>query len=315
MPSVVDALGTEIELASSPRRIVSLVPSFTELVAALRLSKRLVGVTRFCTDPAEVTAAIRKVGGTKNPDIERIIGLEPDIVLANREENREDDVLALRDAGLAVYVGDVRTAAQVREEIGRLATFLGAVSLKQTRALDEALEEHEHLNRLRPRVRVACLIWRNPYMAAGGDTYIGDLLRLGGGTNVFETRRSADRYPRTTLAELAELAPDLILLPDEPLPLRQASPRGAARPAPHPRGPGRPRASLRRPVAHLGGASVPPQRSAKSPTCSKAAAPIGAANTISTSPRCRPASTCASTTRTPSSRPHHYGSSVTEQLC
>ena len=137
-------------------------------------------------------------------------------MLANREENREEDVLALRDAGLAVYVGDVRTAAQVREEIGRLAAFLGAVSLKQTRPLDEALEEHEHLNRLRPRVRVACLIWRNPYMAAGGDTYIGDLLRLAGGTNVFETHRSTDRYPRTTLAELAELAPDLILLPDEP---------------------------------------------------------------------------------------------------
>ena len=216
MPSAVDGLGTEIELASTPRRIVSLVPSFTELTAALRLSKRLVGVTRFCTDPPEVTAPIRKVGGTKNPDIERIIGLEPDIVLANREENREEDVLALRDAGLAVYVGDVRTAAQVREEIARLGGLLSAVTLSQTRPLDEALEEHEHLNRLRPRVRVACLIWRNPYMAAGGDTYIGDLLRLAGGTNVFETHRSADRYPRTTLAELAELAPDVILLPDEP---------------------------------------------------------------------------------------------------
>ena len=233
MPSAVDGLGTEIELAAAPRRIVSLVPSFTELAAALRLSKRLVGVTRFCTDPPEVTAPIRKVGGTKNPDIERIIGLEPDIVLANREENREEDVLALRDAGLTVYVGDVRTAAQVREEIVRLGALLSAVTLQQTRPLDEALEEHEHLNRLRPRVRVACLIWRNPYMAAGGDTYIGDLLRLAGGTNVFETHRSADRYPRTTLAELADTGARRDPAARRALPLRQTSPRRAARPAPH----------------------------------------------------------------------------------
>ena len=216
MPSAVDALGVEIALPSAPRRIVSLVPSFTELAAALRLGRRLVGVTRFCTDPPEVVAPVRKVGGTKNPDIERIIGLAPDIVLANREENREEDVAALREAGLAVYVGDVRSPADVRGEIERVAQLLGTVSLQQTRPLDEALEEQEHLNRLRPRVRAACLIWRNPYMAAGGDTYIGGLLRDAGGVNVFETHRSGERYPRITLAELIEAAPELLLLPSEP---------------------------------------------------------------------------------------------------
>ena len=216
MPSAVDALGVEIALDSAPRRIVSLVPSFTELAAALRLGRRLVGVTRFCTDPPEVVAPVRKVGGTKNPDIERIISLAPDIVLANREENREEDVAALREAGLAVYVGDVRSPADVRGEIERVAQLLGTVSLQQTRPLDEALEEHEHLNRLRPRVRAACLIWRNPYMAAGGDTYIGGLLRDAGGVNVFETHRSGERYPRITLAELIEAAPELLLLPSEP---------------------------------------------------------------------------------------------------
>ncbi len=216
MPSAVDALGTEIALDNPPRRIVSLVPSFTELAAALRLGKRLVGVTRFCTDPPEVTAPIRKIGGTKNPNLERVIGLQPDIVLANREENREEDVAALRAAGLAVYVGDVRTAAQVRGEIERVSTLLAAVPLQQTKPIEAALEEHEHLNRLRPKVRAACLIWRNPYMAAGDDTYIGDLLRVGGGTNVFESHPSGERYPRTSLAELAALAPDVLLLPSEP---------------------------------------------------------------------------------------------------
>lgn len=216
MPSATDALGTEITLESAPRRIVSLVPSFTELTAALRLGKRLVGVTRFCTDPPEVAGPVRKVGGTKNPDIERIIGLAPDIVLANREENREEDVAALRAAGLAVYVGDIRSAEQVGEEIQRVAALLGAVAIQQTRAIDEALDEHAHLNRVRPLVRTACLIWRNPYMAAGGDTYIGGLLRSAGGINVFERHRGDARYPRVTLAELAEAAPDVILLPSEP---------------------------------------------------------------------------------------------------
>ena len=216
MPSAVDALGVEIALPSAPRRIVSLVPSFTELAAALRLGRRLVGVTRFCTDPPEVVAPVRKVGGTKNPDIERIISLAPDIVLANREENREEDVAALREAGLAVYVGDIRSAAQVGEEIQRVAALLGAVAIQQTRAIDEALDEHAHLNHVRPLVRAACLIWRNPYMAAGGETYIGDLLRSAGGINVFERHRGDARYPRVTLAELAEAAPDVILLPSEP---------------------------------------------------------------------------------------------------
>ena len=216
MPSATDALGTEIALEGAPRRIVSLVPSFTELVAELRLGRRLVGVTRFCTDPPEVVQPVRKVGGTKNPNVERIIGLAPDLVLANREENREEDVAALRAADVPVYVGDVRTAAQVREEIERVARLLGAVSLQQTRAITDALEEHEHLNRVRPAVRVACLIWRNPFMAAGGDTYIGDLLRAAGGVNVFEGRERGERYPRVTLGGLAEASPEVILLPSEP---------------------------------------------------------------------------------------------------
>ena len=216
MPSATDALGTEIALEGAPRRIVSLVPSFTELVAELRLGRRLVGVTRFCTDPPEVVQPVRKVGGTKNPNVERIIGLAPDLVLANREENREEDVAALRAADVPVYVGDVKTAAQVREEIERVARLLGAVSLQQTRAIEEALEEHAHLNRVRPMVRVACLIWRNPFMATGGDTYIGDLLRAAGGVNVFEGRDGGERYPRVTLGELAEASPEVILLPSEP---------------------------------------------------------------------------------------------------
>ncbi len=220
MPSVVDATDTEIDLERPAREIVSLVPSFTELVCSMRLGNRLVGVTKFCVEPAEVTNAIRKVGGTKNPDVERIIGLKPQLVLANREENNEEDVVALRDAGLNVYVGEVRTADEAKAEIENVARLVGGITLKIGDGLEEALEEQRHIQRLRPRVRAAALIWRNPYMAASGDTYIGDLLRVCGAINVCE-ESARGRYPRLRLTDLIELDPEVILLPSEPYRFRE----------------------------------------------------------------------------------------------
>ena len=221
MATVVDATGTEITLPQPARSVVSLVPSFTEMVCALRLGSRLVGVTRFCVEPAEEVAPIRKVGGTKNPDVEQIVRLEPQLVLANREENREEDVVALRQAGLTVYVGEVRTVEESAAELDRVAKLLGGISLKLAASTNDALEEQRHLERLRPRVRAACLIWRNPYMAAGGETYIGDLLRVCGGINVFEQLGADGRYPRIGLKDLIAADPEVLLLPSEPYRFRE----------------------------------------------------------------------------------------------
>ena len=220
MPSVIDATETEVNLERPARSVVSLVPSFTELVCEMRLAQRLVGVTRFCVEPAELVKPIRKVGGTKNPEIERIIRLAPELVLANREENNEDDVSALREAGLSVYVGDVRTAEQSGEEIGRVGQLIGGISQKLSGAVEEAIEEQRHLSRMRPRVRTLALIWRNPWMACSGDTYIGDILRQCGAINVCEDS-SRGRYPRLQLTELIELDPEVILLPSEPYRFRE----------------------------------------------------------------------------------------------
>ena len=221
MPSVTDATDTEVNLERPARTVVSLVPSITELVCELRMASRLIGVTRFCVEPADVVRAIRKVGGTKNPDIERIIGLQPELVLANREENREEDVHALREAGIDVYVGEVCTAEQSLAEIERIGQLLGGITMKTAESGKEAIEEQRHLERLRPRVRAAALIWRNPYMSASGDTYIGDLLRVCGGINVCEEMPSRGRYPRLSLSELVELDPEVILLPSEPYRFRE----------------------------------------------------------------------------------------------
>ncbi len=186
----------------------------------MRLGSRLVGVTKFCVEPPEVTTAIRKVGGTKNPDVERIIALNPHLVLANREENNEEDVAELRKAGLNVYVGDVRSAEEAKDEIEKVARLVGGITLKIGDGLEEALQEQRHVQRLRPRVRAAALIWRNPFMAASGDTYIGDLLRVCGATNVCE-ESTRGRYPRLQLTELIDLDPEVILLPSEPYRFRE----------------------------------------------------------------------------------------------
>ena len=220
MPSVIDATNTEIVLDRPAREVVSLVPSLTELVCSMRLGSRLVGVTKFCVEPAEIVTPIRKVGGTKNPEVERIIRLNPQLVLANREENREEDVLALRAAGLDVYVGEVRTAEEARSELDKIGRLLGGISMKTTEAIAEALEEQRHMQRMRPRVRAAALIWRNPYMAASGDTYIGDLLRTSGAINVCEDA-GRGRYPRLQLSDLIALDPEVILLPSEPYRFRE----------------------------------------------------------------------------------------------
>ena len=217
MPTVEDARDVKVTLEQRPQRIVSLVPSVTECVAQLVGPARLVGITKFCTEPQDAVPAIRKVGGTKDPDIEAIAALGPDIVLANQEENREEDVAALEAAGLPVYVGYPRTVRDSVDEVGRIATLLqSGQSRRWTKELEGEVGRQERLNKKRPRVRVFCPIWRRPYMAVGGDTYAGDVLRLAGGENVFESHPLGNRYPQVDLAELATADPEVILLPDEP---------------------------------------------------------------------------------------------------
>lgn len=217
MPTVQDARGVELMLDQRPQRIVSLVPSVTESVALLTDPTRLAGITKFCTEPRDAVPAIRKVGGTKDPDIEAIVALSPDLVLANREENREEDVAALEAAGLPVYVGYPRTVRDSVDEIGRIARLLHSVqSRRWTKTLEAEIVRQDRLSATRPRVRVFCPIWRRPYMAVGGDTYAGDVIRLAGGENVFESHVRSDRYPQVDLNEVATVDPEVILLPDEP---------------------------------------------------------------------------------------------------
>ena len=203
-----DDLGHPYAAAGPARRVVSLVPSLTEAIASVR-PEALVAATQWCTHPARLD--VPRVRGTKNPDTRAIAGLEPDLVVANKEENRELDVRRLREAGVPVWVTDVETVPQGIAALERL--FDLALGWERPGWLAEA-------RRLwcgsPPPVtrRVAVAVWRDPWMVVGGRTFTGDLVRRLGWDNVFgECDR---RYPTVEPADLDCCGADAVLLPDEP---------------------------------------------------------------------------------------------------
>jgi ABC-type Fe3+-hydroxamate transport system substrate-binding protein len=187
--------------------VVSLVPSLTEAVAATDAGL-LVGATDFCTHPAGLGVA--RVGGTKWPDLDRVLAARPDLVLANAEENRDEDVAALRAAGVAVWVTAPATVAQALDSLARLCVLLGAPDPGWLAAARAAWDDPPRL----PDVRAVVPIWRRPWMVLGRDTFAGDVLARLGVVNVFAG--SADRYPRLARDEPAGVAAELVVLPDEP---------------------------------------------------------------------------------------------------
>ena len=217
-----DDLGDEVVRASPVERVVSLVPNLSELLWSWGLADRLVGVTEWCVAPPDGFPRAHRVRGTKTPDVAAIVALAPDLVLANEEENRQLDVERLRAAGLAVHVTRVRTLAALPDSLHRLASALAVPDAADqlVAAIATALAESEPPRRRRT---AACAIWRDDPAQGGDDegwwllgraTYAGDLLdRVG----VEVLPADADgRYPRRSFAELRALAPELVLLPDEP---------------------------------------------------------------------------------------------------
>lgn len=235
-----DALGRQVRVRRNPQRLVSLVPSITEALFSFGQGPQIVGITDYCTEPATEVRHKTTVGGTKNPDLERILAMAPDLVFAVEEENRRQDVEQLEAAGIAVYVFEPRTVRDGIDLLWRLAELLGCRA--EVAALLEAIEaDYADTQRLvagRRRVRVFCPIWKDPYMTINAGTYVHDVLWVCGGDNIFAPRQrrfplAADlgqrpeqhgaryaqrdrRYPRVTLAEMAALQPEVILLPDEP---------------------------------------------------------------------------------------------------
>lgn len=209
----VDQLGRLIEFNFPPQRIISLVPSQTELLLDLGLDERVVGVTKFCVHPKDRVRAKAKIGGTKKFQFDIIDSLQPDLILGNKEENYEDGIKRLA-ADYPVWMSDVagwESAMEMILSIGDLVDERRSAA----RLVREIRQGFEKVKLFAP-ARTLYLIWRNPWMAAGKNTFIDTVLSKIGLVNCLHH----ERYPELSWGEIKDLSPEIILLPSEPFPFQ-----------------------------------------------------------------------------------------------
>lgn len=199
----------------TPKRIISLVPSLTELVFDLDLENKLVGRTRFCVHPKEKVEEVPIVGGTKNPRLDKIRDIDPDYIIANKEENRPQDIKSLME-NFEVNVTNIATIEDAIITIHELGQVFDRedVANKLISDIQQRLEERPD----EPELRTAYMIWKDPWMSVGHDTYIHDVLEHWNLPNVFSDQT---RYPEFDLRKLKQYNPDLVLLSSEPYPFKE----------------------------------------------------------------------------------------------
>ena len=218
MPSVTDDRGRVLDLSAPAQRVVSLVPSSTETLAHLLGPDAVVGVTRFCTHPADRIAGWPKVGGTKDVETDRVVALAPDLVVANAEENSRE-IFAALDPLVPLYVAFPRTVDQAVDDLVRLGELVGAPERAAAWAAEIRASRADLATVARP-FTYAYLIWRGPWMSINQDTFIDAMLAEAGGANAFADADA--RYPTVSAADLVAADPDVVLLASEPFPFKAA---------------------------------------------------------------------------------------------
>lgn len=215
MPIFHDQLGREINLQSVPRRIISVVPSQTELLFYLGLKEEVLGITKFCIHPADKFKSTTKIGGTKQLDIAKIQSLKPDLIIANKEENERGQLEELMK-DFPVWISDVYHLADAAEMIIKVGELVNRE--KEAALLRDAIIQNFNSLLIKPtNKRVAYLIWRKPYMAAGKNAFIDDMLQKCGLTNAVDMQR----YPEIDAEMLCDIQPDILLLSSEPYPFKE----------------------------------------------------------------------------------------------
>jgi ABC-type Fe3+-hydroxamate transport system substrate-binding protein len=215
MPIFYDQLNRVVNLSSAPKRIISVVPSQSELLFYLGLDVEIIGITKFCVHPENRFKSTNKIGGTKNLDIGRIKALKPDLIIANKEENDRSQIEALMDI-CPVWISDISSlpqAIEMIESVGELVnrkTEAIALSKTITRLFDNLAIPKSNL-------KAAYFIWRKPYMVAGKNTFIDNMLQKCGLMNAFEQ----NRYPEIHIDILINTRPDVVFLSSEPYPFSE----------------------------------------------------------------------------------------------
>jgi len=212
MPCYYDQLNREVNMAHAPKRIISIVPSQTELLFYLGLDKNIIGITKFCTHPHDKVTTKIKVGGTKQLNIPLIRQLQPDLIIANKEENERAQIEELMNI-CPVWISDINDLQGAVSMIKSVGEVVGHKTAALT--LGRAISlEFDKLIKTPLNMRVAYLIWRKPYMVAGNDTFIDSMLQRCGLTNVFDS----PRYPEVNAEMLVAANPDIVFLSSEPYP-------------------------------------------------------------------------------------------------
>jgi ABC-type Fe3+-hydroxamate transport system substrate-binding protein len=215
MMNVQDHTGKLISVTQIPQRIVSLVPSQTELLFDLGLEDRIVGITKFCIHPDKGFRKKNKIGGTKNVNIEVVKALHPDLIIANKEENVKEQIEAMEKIApvFTTNVIDVASALQMIEDIGVITN-----TLEVARGIIDKIKVTFSVPVFSKKYNALYLIWKNPFMAAGSDTFISHMLEYAGFTNIVSNSK---RYPCLTQEDIIRLNPEIILLSSEPYPFKQ----------------------------------------------------------------------------------------------
>lgn len=198
-----------------PKRIISLVPSISELIWDLGLQQELVGITKFCIHPDEMFRSVERIGGTKTLDLEKIKSLQPDLIIGNKEENVKEQIEVLEN-DFNLILTDVNTVEEGLEMIHAIG-LATAREEKSLHIISDIKLEFSNLVSIQTKPRVIYFIWKSPYMVAGRNTFIHSMLEAAG----FENCISNSRYPEVTLEDCKKLNPDHILLSTEPFPFKE----------------------------------------------------------------------------------------------
>lgn len=219
MKIVKDQLGREFPVSKNPKRIISLVPSQTELLCDLNLENELVGITKFCVHPYQLKSTKTIVGGTKKVDFNKIKALKPDFILCNKEENTSEMIATLEKIA-PTYISEVNTIDDTLDLIKNLGEILNrkAISHDLIEKINFKLTDFKEFIKTKPIRKVAYFIWAKPWMVAGNDTYIDQMLQLNKFENIYQNR---SRYPKIEIDKIRyEGDPEVIILSSEPFPFK-----------------------------------------------------------------------------------------------
>lgn len=221
-----DQMGRKITLPATPKRIVSIVPSQTELLYDLGLTENIAGITWFCIHPAHHFNQTAKVGGTKKLNFDKIAALKPDLIIGNKEENEKSQIEAL-EKEYPVWMSDINTLDDALQMIEMLGDITNTSKKAKTICTDISTKFSKLNNSNIYPTRTAYIIWQKPYMAASSNTFIDEMMKQCGMVNVFDgfIPDNADneslRYPIFTAEELKELSPEIVMLSSEPFPFKE----------------------------------------------------------------------------------------------